>query len=189
MHTMISAIGTLTFMGFSLGMALGIAAKYLRVESNPVVEQIESLLPGSQCGQCGFPGCSPAAEAVANGEAAVTMCPPGGKAIAQQIADLLGISVDLSAMEDQAPVIAYVQEEICIGCTRCYKVCPTDAIVGGPKQIHAVIAEACTGCKSCVDICPTESIQVKTEEETIYTWHWPMPAKAMPPKTVPAQAA
>lgn len=174
---MIAAISTLTVMGFSLGMALGVAAKYLRVESNPLADEITDMLPGSNCGQCGFPGCSPAAEAVIAGDAPVTMCPPGGRAIAQQIATKLGIEVDLSAVEEPEAITAYVIEEICVGCTRCYKVCPTDAIVGGPKQIHSVISDACTGCKNCVDICPTESMQVKTLEDTIYTWHWPMPAK------------
>lgn len=184
---MIAAILTLTFMGFGLGMALGVAAKYLKVETNPVADEIEAMLPGSQCGQCGFPGCTPAAQAVADGEAPVTMCPPGGKAVAQQIADALGIEVDLSAVEDAETVVAYVKEEICVGCTRCYKVCPTDAIVGGPKQIHTVFAAACTGCKSCVDICPTESMQVRTPEDTIYNWHWPMPEKVL--NTEPAKAA
>jgi electron transport complex protein RnfB len=178
---MIAAISTLTLLGFGLGMALGVAAKYLRVETNPIVEEIEAMLPGSQCGQCGFPGCTPAAEAVANGDAPVTMCPPGGKSVAQQIAEKLGVEVDLSAVDEPEVLIAYVKEEICVGCTRCYKVCPTDAIVGGPKQIHTVFADACTGCKSCVDICPTESMQIRTPDETIYTWHWPMPEKTVEP--------
>lgn len=172
---MIAAISTLSLLGFGLGLALGIAAKYLRVESNPLVNEIEAMLPGSQCGQCGFPGCTPAAEAVVNGDAPVTMCPPGGKALAQQIATKLGVDVDLSTMEDQLPALAFVIEDTCIGCTRCYKVCPTDAIVGAPKQIHTVIPDACTGCKSCVDVCPTECLQMKPIEPTIYTWHWPMP--------------
>ncbi|MCG7955043.1 MAG: RnfABCDGE type electron transport complex subunit B, partial [Candidatus Thiodiazotropha endolucinida] len=103
---MVSAILVLTALGISMGAMLGVAAKYLAVEGNPLQEEIESLLPGSQCGQCGYPGCSPAAEAVANGEAPVTMCPPGGKALAESLAEKMGVSIDLSSVEEKAPMVA-----------------------------------------------------------------------------------
>lgn len=179
---MLAAISTLALLGFGLGYLLGVAAKFFKVETNPIVEEIEAMLPGSQCGQCGFPGCTPAAEAVADGKAPVTMCPPGGRALAQQLADKLGIDVDLSQMEEQEEMYAFVSEATCIGCTRCYKACPTSAIVGAPKQIHSVIPEACTGCKKCVDVCPTECLQMRTVEDTIYTWHWPMPQEERQPQ-------
>jgi electron transport complex protein RnfB len=175
---MLAAIVSLTALGLTLGWLLGIAARYLKVEGNPVVEKIEELLPGSQCGQCGYPGCSPAAEAVANGQAPVTMCPPGGRALAEELADLLGVSVDLSAVEDKAPVVAHVHESLCVGCTKCFKRCPTDAILGGPKMIHAVFADACTGCEKCYDVCPTECIEMRPVEATLQTWYWPNPAQA-----------
>lgn len=175
---MIFAIFSLTLLGLILGFVLGLAGKYLKVVGDPRVAEIEAMMPGSQCGQCGFPGCSPAAAALVAGEAPVTLCPPGGKALAQKIADKLGIKVDLSNMEFSEPVIAYVREEICIGCTRCYKVCPTDAIMGGPKQIHAVFKSACTGCRACIDVCPTEALQLESIKVTLGTWHWPKPALA-----------
>ena len=175
---MIAAILIITVMGLTMGAMLGIAAKYLAVEGNPLANEIEELLPGSQCGQCGFPGCTPAAEAVAEGQAPVTLCPPGGKALVEALADKLGVSVDLSDVEEKAPMIAHVHENLCVGCTKCFKRCPTDAIVGGPKQIHAVFADACTGCEKCYDVCPTECIEMREVKPTLQTWYWPEPAKA-----------
>ncbi|MGB1108812.1 MAG: RnfABCDGE type electron transport complex subunit B [Gammaproteobacteria bacterium] len=173
---MIAAIFSLTVLGLALGYILAFAAKRFAVESNPVVDEIESLMPGSQCGQCGYPGCAPAAEAVANGTAPVTLCPPGGKALAEQLAGILQISVDLSDMEDEAPAVARVVEELCIGCAKCMKVCPTDAVLGGPKQMHAVIMDACTACKACVDVCPTESMIMEPIKVSLRDWAWPKPA-------------
>lgn len=169
------AIISLTFLAFGLGLLLGIAAKYLKVETDPIVEQIESMMPGSQCGQCGFPGCKPAAEAIASGDAEVTICPPGGRSLVEELAGMLDIKIDLSKVKYKKPMYAKVSEETCIGCTRCYKVCPTDAIMGAPKQIHGVFKDACTGCEACVDICPTECLQMVTIEKTLSTWTWPKP--------------
>jgi len=169
------AIVSLTLLAFLLGLILGVASKYLKVESDPLVSQIEDMLPGSQCGQCGFPGCKPAAESIAHGESEVTICPPGGRSLASQLASLLGIEIDLSKVVDKPAMYAQVSEATCIGCTRCFKVCPTDAIIGGPKQIHAVFKDACTGCEACVDICPTECLQMHIIETTLSSWTWPKP--------------
>ena len=175
---MIGAIFSLALLGVALGWLLGIAARFLKVEGNEMQAEIEEMLPGSQCGQCGYPGCGPAAAALADGSAPVTLCPPGGRALAEELADKLGVSVDLSGMEDKAPMIAHVHEALCIGCTKCFKRCPTDAIVGGPKMIHAVFADACTGCEKCFDVCPTECIVMRPNEATVQTWYWPKPQLA-----------
>ncbi|MBV2125226.1 MAG: electron transport complex subunit RsxB [Candidatus Thiodiazotropha endolucinida] len=175
---MTAAILIVTALGIAMGTMLGVAARYLAVEGNPLVGEIEELLPGSQCGQCGYPGCTPAAEAVANGEAPVTLCPPGGKALVESLAEKLGVSVDLSDVDEKQPMIAFVHENFCIGCTKCFKRCPTDAILGGPKQIHAVFSDACTGCEKCVDVCPTECIELRVIKPTLQTWYWPEPSKA-----------
>ena len=175
---MITAIASLTSLGLALGVLLGMAAKKLKVETNPLIDEVSEMLPGTQCGQCGFPGCGQAAEAIVAGDAPVTLCPPGGRSLAEELADKLGISVNLSHMKDEIPIFAKVKEATCVGCTRCYKVCPTDAIVGAPKQIHAVIRDACTGCKACIDICPTECLVAIPIEQTVQTWHWPKPAIA-----------
>lgn len=170
-----SAILILTALGLILGLSLGVAAKYLKVESDPVAQRVEELLPGSQCGQCGFAGCRPAAEAVAKGEIPLTFCPPGGTTLVEQLAKLLGVEVDLSQAQDLEPMVARVSEDTCTGCTRCFKVCPTDAIVGAPKQIHAVVSDACIGCKKCVNVCPTECLQMVPVEVTLRDWRWPKP--------------
>ncbi len=171
----VSAIISLTCLGLFLGFMLALAARYLKVESSPVVDELEELMPGSQCGQCGFPGCRPAAEALAAGDAPVTLCPPGGSALAEQFARILGIEIDLSALDDPEPLVAKVSEATCIGCTRCFKVCPTDAIVGAPKQIHAVVTDACIACENCIDVCPTECLQMHPIEVTLKNWKWQKP--------------
>lgn len=169
------AIVILTTLGLILGLSLAVAGKYLKVDADPLVEKIEELMPGSQCGQCGFPGCRPAAEALVSGNAAITLCPPGGTALVEQLAKLLNVAVDLSDAEDVIPMVARVSEDTCTGCTRCFKVCPTDAIVGAPKQIHAVVADACIACKKCVAVCPTECLQMHPIEVTLRDWRWPKP--------------
>jgi len=175
---MIVAILSLTLLGAAFGILLGIANKFLRVEGNPVVEELLALMPGSNCGQCGFPGCSGAAEAIVDGSAAPTCCPPGGKALAAAIAEKLGIEVDLSGMADDGPKIALVAEELCIGCCRCSKVCPTDAILGAAKQIHNVLREACTGCSACIEKCPTEALVMTPVPVTLQHWVMPKPLAA-----------
>lgn len=173
---MITAIISLSLLGLVLGLLLGTAACYLKVEGNPLEAEIETMLPGSQCGQCGFPGCTPAASALATGEAPVTLCPPGGPTLALALANKLGVSADLSGMEDKALMVAHIKEGLCIGCTRCFKRCPTDAILGASKQIHAVIGDACTGCEKCIDICPTECVELRPVPVKLQTWYWPKPA-------------
>jgi electron transport complex protein RnfB len=175
---MIAAIASLTSLGLGLGALLGMAAKKLKVDINPLVDEISEMMPGTQCGQCGYPGCNQAAEAIVEGSAAVNICPPGGRTLAEQLAQKLGVSVDLSAMSDDGPIVASVREATCIGCTRCFKVCPTDAIIGAPKQIHTVVRDACTGCKACIDVCPTECLIATPVQQTLQTWHWPKPALA-----------
>lgn len=175
---MIPALLSLMTLGLLLGSLLGLAARFFKVEGNPLEAEVEAMFPGSQCGQCGFPGCTPAAAAVVAGSAPVTLCPPGGRSLAQALADKLGVSADLSDMEEKLPSYAYVRESLCIGCTKCFKRCPTDAIIGGPKQIHAVFRDACTGCEKCFDVCPTECIEMRPVEPTLQTWYWPKPAEA-----------
>lgn len=174
-EVLFAAIFFLGILGTSLGFALGYAAKFFKVEKNPMVDKIIEIMPGSNCGQCGYPGCSPAAEAVAEGEAPPTCCPPGGKVLAQEIAEILGVSLDLSQVDDKPPMLAQVDETLCIGCARCIKKCPTDAIIGANKQLHAVIQDACTGCEACVAVCPTKCLTMHPIQVTLKTWHWDKP--------------
>ena len=163
---MIAALFSLTLLGLALGLGLGYAAIRLKVEGNPLVEELEAMLPGSQCGQCGYPGCKGAAQA---------LCPPGGRPLVEALAAKLGVEADLSGMADSGPQVAEVLEDLCIGCTKCYKVCPTDAILGAAKQIHAVFREACTACGKCVDVCPTEATRMVALPATLQTWYWARP--------------
>lgn len=172
---MFVAVVSLTILGSALGLFLGYAARHLEVEGNPLVAEIQAILPGSQCGQCGFPGCAGAAQALADGNAPVTLCPPGGRAVVQALAAKLGVEANLSDVQDSVPTIAEVKEEICIGCTRCFKVCPTDAIMGAAQQIHVVFREACTACGKCVEVCPTESVTLQPIPVTLQSWHWNKP--------------
>ena len=114
---MLIAVGSLTVMGVALGGMLGAAARFLAVEENPLEEELKAMLPGSQCGQCGYVGCGQAAAALARGEAPVTLCPPGGRAVAEALAKKLGVTADLSEHEEKVPEYAVVREELCIGCT------------------------------------------------------------------------
>ncbi|MDD4930207.1 MAG: RnfABCDGE type electron transport complex subunit B [Gallionella sp.] len=172
---MITAIASLTILGAILGLILGVAARVFRVEGNALVAELTDILPGSQCGQCGFPGCSGAAQALAEGHAPVTLCPPGGRAVALALAAKLGVEADVSGVQDARPMIAEVREELCIGCTRCFKVCPTDAIMGAAQQIHSVFREACTACGKCEAVCPTESITLQPVQLTLHAWYWHKP--------------
>lgn len=172
---MIMAMLVLTLLGLGLGLMLALAARFLAVkEDNPLADTIEAMMPGSQCGQCGFPGCRPAAEAMVSGEADVTCCPPGGRPLAEKIAGLLDI--DLSTLgEAKAPLLASINEALCTGCTRCYRACPTDAIVGANKQLHTVIPAACTGCSKCEEACPEDCIDLNPEPISLDNWFWHKP--------------
>lgn len=175
---MIVAVLSIAGLGAFLGLILGLAGKFFAVEDeNPIVKEIENMLPGSQCGQCGFPGCSPAAKAVVDGEVELNFCPPGGRALVESLAELLDI--DPNTVGDVAkPLIAAINDEQCVGCTKCMKACPTDAVVGANGQIHTVISAACTGCKKCYDVCPEGCIDMAPEPETLKSWHWPKPSVA-----------
>lgn len=174
---MVAAIVTMTAMGLILGYGLAIASRIFHIDTDPVIDEITQIMPGTHCGQCGFAGCGAAAEAIADGSAQVSCCPPGGKKLAETIADILGITVDLDDMES-VPLYASIKSESCTGCTRCYKACPTDAIVGANKQIHAVINAACTGCGKCVNSCPEDCIEMRPEPVVLENWHWPEPKVA-----------
>jgi len=174
---MLTAICVLAGLGVLLGGVLGAASQWLAVEENPIEAELQAMLPGSQCGQCGYVGCAQAAAALARGEAAVTLCPPGGKAVATALAKKLGVSADLSGHHEKLPQTAVIREELCVGCTKCLQACNVDAIVGAAKQMHDVVAELCHGCGKCVDACPTEGIVLRPVPVTVNTWHWPKPGR------------
>jgi Na+-translocating ferredoxin:NAD+ oxidoreductase subunit B len=128
-----------------------------------LTERLDRLLPQTQCGQCGFDGCRPYAEAMAQGEAQVDRCPPGGDDGARLLAKVLGVAplpYDRSRGGHKPPEVAVIIEADCIGCTKCIQACPVDAIIGSAKQMHVVIEPLCTGCELCVPACPVDCIRM-----------------------------
>ena len=172
---MISALAIMALGAIVLGAALGFASIKFKVHGNPLVEKIEGLLPQTQCGQCGYPGCHPYAEAIAKGEAEINLCPPGGEEGVRKLADLLGREVKPLDAEEKPKQVAVIDENICIGCTLCIQACPVDAIVGAAKQLHVIIEKQCTGCELCLPPCPVECISMVTIQETVDNWKWKYP--------------
>ena len=128
-----------------------------------LADQIEDLLPQTQCTKCGYPACRPYAEAIANGEAPINQCPPGGIEGVRRLASLIGHPVipinPANGVERPRPV-AFIDESLCIGCTLCIQACPVDAIMGAAKQMHTILPSLCTGCDLCVAPCPVDCISM-----------------------------
>jgi electron transport complex protein RnfB len=125
------------------------------------VTAIDRLLPQTQCTRCGFAGCLPYAEAIASGQAEINQCPPGGTETILALAALTGrepLPLNRELGSESAPAVAFIDEQRCIGCTKCLPPCPVDAIVGAPRLMHTVIAELCTGCELCIAPCPVDCI-------------------------------
>lgn len=125
--------------------------------------RIDALLPQTQCTRCGFDGCRPYAEAIADGRADIDQCPPGGDPGVARLATLLGRAakpLDPAFGAFAPPRVAVIDEETCIGCTKCIQACPVDAIVGASKRMHTVIASWCTGCELCLPPCPVDCIRL-----------------------------
>lgn len=179
-YPFLAALVALLTLGIPFGGLLGFAAVKFKTEGDPIADQVEALLPQTQCGQCSYPGCRPYAEAIANGEA-INKCPPGGESTIQALADLLGVeamSLDAEHGEENVKTIAYIREDECIGCTKCIQACPVDAILGAAKLMHTVIVSECTGCDLCVEPCPVDCIDMLPIETTLQSWHWDLPKSA-----------
>lgn len=169
-----------TIMAAVFGLLLGFAAIRFKVDGDPVVDQIDALLPQTQCGQCSYPGCRPYAVAIAEGKADINQCPPGGETTIHALADLLDREPKPlnpeNGEEAEIPLVALIDEQTCIGCTLCIQACPVDAILGAAKQMHTVIADECTGCKLCIEPCPVDCITMEPVDTPINDWTWPFPA-------------
>jgi|TARA_B110000091_G_scaffold114669_1_gene123840 electron transport complex protein RnfB len=177
---MLAALIAMVGLGLLFGALLGYAAEKFKVQGDPIVEQIDALLPQTQCGQCGHPGCRPYAESIGKG-GEINKCPPGGQATINAIASLLDVPApELDAEhgeEADIKTVAYIREDECIGCTKCIQACPVDAILGAAKLMHTVIMSECTGCDLCVEPCPVDCIDMLPIEDGIKQWHWPAPLK------------
>ncbi len=145
-----------------LALVLSVASNRLKGDPGEAVDEVEALLPRIQCGQCGFPGCRPYAEAMLSGAAAPNLCPPGGQHTVAALTEKLGsIGTVLSATPyPTEPVVAAIDEDVCIGCALCLPACPFDAIVGAHRFAHTVLESACTGCSLCIPPCPVDCISM-----------------------------
>ncbi len=179
-NPILSALFALGGMSLAFGGLLGFASEKFKVEGNPIVDQINAILPQTQCGQCGYPGCRPYAEAISNGEE-INRCPPGGQAGIEALAVLLDVEIKPLDAVERPPSYAYIREDECIGCTKCLQACPVDAILGAAKQMHTVIRSECTGCDLCVEPCPVDCIEMRPIETTVQNWSWNLPK---PPQEV-----
>jgi len=182
---MLGALIVMAVIAIVLGAVLGYSAIRFRVEGNPLVDKIDAILPQTQCGQCGYPGCRPYAEAIASGAADINLCPPGGEVGIHKLADLLGMEFKPFGGNTviKPKAVAFIDENICIGCTLCFQACPVDAIAGAAKQMHTIIASECTGCELCVAPCPVDCISMVPIGEKITTWKRKYPEQTL----VPAQ--
>jgi electron transport complex protein RnfB len=156
------AVLTIAVIALIAGLALSYASRSLPPDSEPLIEQINNLLPQTQCAQCGFPGCRPYAEAIALGTTQINLCPPGGDDTIRRLAAMLG--KDVLPLVDPAspqPTVAVIDESLCIGCTHCRSACPVDAIVGAHQLMHTIITSECTGCELCIAPCPVDCISMR----------------------------
>jgi len=174
----VAALVAIVGLALVFGAVLGFASVRFRVKGDPIVDQIDSLLPQTQCGQCGYPGCRPYAQAIANGDT-INKCPPGGQATINALANLL--DMDAPALDEEhgeaqdIKKVAFIREAECIGCTKCIQACPVDAILGAAKHMHTVIASECTGCDLCVEPCPVDCIDMIPVKQTPGDWKWSLP--------------
>ncbi|AOU98926.1 electron transport complex subunit RsxB [Acidihalobacter yilgarnensis] len=163
-----------TLLALGLAVLAGALIRRRKTPSSPLPEHIDALLPQTQCGQCGYPGCMPYAQAIAAGQAEINQCPPGGDRTIRSLAKLLTrdpMPLDLARGRHKPRAVALIDETACIGCTLCIQACPVDAIVGAAKRMHTVIAAECTGCELCIPPCPVDCIEMEPAKPD--TWRWP----------------
>jgi electron transport complex protein RnfB len=185
---MLTALYIMIGLALVLGAALGYAALKFKVEGDPLIARIDAILPQTQCGQCGFPGCKPYATAIAEGRADINQCPPGGDAGVRALADLLGplLGVEYKPLNaengvEKPKAVAFIDEKTCIGCTLCIQACPVDAILGAAKHMHTIISSECTGCELCLAPCPVDCITMEPIGETPENWKWKYPVIPIKP--------
>lgn len=160
--------------------------KYFAVKEDPVVDNIDKLLPQTQCGQCGYPGCLPYAKAVADGDE-INKCVPGGQELVVKLAELLNREVPAGELEEPQDLIAIIDEETCIGCLHCIEACPVDAIIGSKKLMHVIVPDYCTGCELCIPPCPVKCISMIERPKHLYAFDKVARSVNMPANVSPEQ--
>ncbi len=158
------AVITITGIALVAGVLLSFASRRLPPNDDELVSKVDALLPQMQCAQCGYPGCRPYAAAIVHESVPINLCPPGGEDTVRRLANLLGrdvVALAEPAQVDMKKSVAFIVEDLCIGCTHCRAVCPVDAIVGAHQFMHTILARECTGCELCLAPCPVDCIQMK----------------------------
>ncbi len=193
----IASIIALGGLGFLFGAGLAFASKKFAVKIDPKVEKVQDVLPGSNCGACGYPGCSAYAEAVATGEAACNLCAPGGKEVSDMLADIMEKTSEGSE-EPKVAIVAcqgdkenasdkFIYQGIedchaaqlvggghkdceygCLGLGSCVRACPFDAMYMDDNGLPVVIEEKCTACGICVSTCPRGIMQLIPRKQKVY---------------------
>jgi electron transport complex protein RnfB len=131
------------------------------VKSAALASAIDTVLPQTQCTRCGYPDCNAYAQAIADSQAPINQCPPGGSDGIARISAVTGrpvIPLNPANGAEGPRLLAVIDEAWCIGCTLCIKACPVDCIVGASKTMHTVVDPQCTGCELCVPVCPVDCI-------------------------------
>lgn len=162
MTAILTAVATIAGLGAIAGLLLAVAARKLPPSANDLEDQVDALLPQTQCAQCGYPGCRPYARAIVEDGEAINLCPPGGESTVSALAGLLGRDpLPLADAGKAMHTVAVIDEARCIGCTHCRAACPVDAIFGTQQAMHTVIESECTGCELCLAPCPVDCISLR----------------------------
>lgn len=173
MSGILIAVILLTLLALVFGLLLGFAAVKFKVEGNPIVDELEAILPQTQCGQC---GCRAVALTLKRLPTVIksTNALPSGTATMEKLATLMGVEPEPLNAEAQSQVkkVAYIREDECIGCTKCIQACPVDAIIGAGKLMHTVLTTDCTGCDLCVEPCPVDCIDMIPVTQNLKNWNW-----------------
>ena len=157
-----TAVITIAIIALLAGLALSYAKRSLPAEASGLIEQVNKLLPQTQCAQCGYPGCRPYAAAIVDQNIDINLCPPGGTETMRRLAALLGRkTLPLAEQLAVERTVAVIDESRCIGCTHCRNACPVDANVGAPQLMQTIIEAECTGCDLCSAPCPVDCISLR----------------------------
>ena len=170
------ALAALVGMAIAFGALLGFAAVRFEVEGNPLSDQINAILPQTQCGQCGYPDADPTPRRLPTVTPSTSVLPAVKTRFRRwPIYSTLNRSHGAEHGVEAEPTVAYIREDECIGCTKCIQACPVDAILGAAKLMHTVIIDECTGCDLCVEPCPVDCIDMIPRKGGIQHWYWPLP--------------
>lgn len=156
-----------SFFSFILGLILSYVNYIFPIKTDSIINKINSELPQSQCGKCGYPGCYPYAKAIINKNEKINKCIPGGEQLILTITKLLNLDKNVENINFKNKSLLYttvkIDEKNCIGCSKCAAFCPVDAIIGAPNFMHTVVQKFCTGCNICLSHCPTNCIKIIKE--------------------------